>query len=122
MRKPRAKPGAFLLAQTPCCASRRRSESLEGDDGAGVLDARHDLHLLVHEMADVGVLVDIELDQQIELAGGRVYFRSDLGFGKSVRHVVGLAKLAFDLDEEGNHARLRAAGGAAPQSSKIGPG
>ena len=31
-----------------------RSERLEGDDGPGVLDAGHGLHLLVHEVPDVG--------------------------------------------------------------------
>ena len=74
----------------------------------GVLDARNDLHFLVHEMADIGVVVDVELDQQIVMARGGVDFRGDLGLGERVGDGLGLAKLAFDLDEEGNHrCRLR---------------
>src|SRR5882672_3282292 len=62
------------------------AERLEGDDGEGVLDTRKHLHLFVHEVADVGIVLDIELDQQIVLP-----------------------ELAFDLDEERNHrGRLQA--------------
>ena len=46
------------------------AERLEGDDGVGVLDARNDLHPLIDEMADVGVVVDIEFYQQIVIASG----------------------------------------------------
>src|SRR5690349_16318951 len=84
------------------------AERLEGDDGVGVLNARNDLHLLVDEMADVGVVVDVELDQQIVVAGGGIDLRGDLGFRERVGDGVGLAELAFELDEEGNHrCRLR---------------
>src|SRR5712691_11116325 len=86
-----------------------RAERLEGDDGEGVLDARNELHLLVHEVADVGVVVDIELDQEVVMPCGGIDLRGDLGFRKRVGDGVGLAKLALDLDEEGNHrGRLRA--------------
>src|SRR6185437_4979731 len=84
------------------------AERLEGDDGVGVLDAWNDLHLLVDEMADVGVVVDVELDQQIVVAGGRVDLRGDLGLGECIGDGVGLAELAFELDEKRYHrCRLR---------------
>ena len=59
-------------------------------------------------MADVGVLVDIEFDQEIVIARGGIDLGGDLGLGKRVGDDIGLAELAFDLDEEGNHrCRLR---------------
>src|SRR6266446_912670 len=96
------------------------SERLECDDGARVLDARDGLHLLVDEMADVGLVLDVEFHQQVEIAGGRIDLGSELGIRELVRHFVGLAELAFDLDEEGNHSRLRAALRRKRQSSKYG--
>ena len=69
----------------------------------GVLDARQHLHLLVDEVADVGLLVDVELDEQIIVAGGGVDLGGDLRFGERVGDLVGLAELAFDLDEERNN-------------------
>ena len=78
-------------------------ERLEGDDGVRVLDAGDGLHLFVDEMADVGAAVDVELHQQVIVAGGRVDLGSDLGFGKRVGHPLGFAELAFDLHEEGGH-------------------
>src|SRR5262245_16184721 len=85
------------------------SESLEGDDRPGVLDARKGLHLFVDEMADIGPFFHIELDEKVEVSRRRVDLGGDLGVGELVRHLVRLAEMAFDLDEEGNHARLRAA-------------
>src|SRR4029077_5495296 len=79
------------------------AERLEGDDGAGVLDARNDLHLLVDEVADVGLLVDVELDQQVEVPSGGIDLRGNLGLGERIGHRVGLPELALDLDEEGDH-------------------
>src|SRR5882672_892513 len=74
----------------------------------GVLDARNHLHPLVDEMADVGVVVDVELDQQIVVARGGIDLRGDLGLGERVGDGIGLAELAFELDKEGNHrCRLR---------------
>jgi hypothetical protein len=85
-----------------------RAERLEGDDGVGVLDARNDLHLLVDEVADIGVVVDVELDQQVVIARGGLDLGGDLGLGERVGDGIGLAELAFELDEEGNHrCRLR---------------
>ncbi len=69
----------------------------------GVLDAGDDLHLLVDEMADVGVLVDVEFYQEIVITGGGIDLGGDLGLGKRVGDDIGLAELAFDLHEEGNH-------------------
>src|SRR5262245_33992901 len=96
------------------------SERLEGDDRAGVLNARDGLHLLVDEMADVGLVLDVELHQEVEVAGGRIDFRSELRVRELVRHLVGLAEVAFDLHEEGDHSRLRVARGRRRQSSKYG--
>ena len=61
------------------------------------------LHLLVDEVADVGFVVDVEFHQQVVVAGGRIDLGGDLGLGQRVGHLVGLAELAFDLDEEGGH-------------------
>src|SRR5216684_672263 len=84
------------------------AERLEGDDGVGVLDAGDHLHLLVDEMADVGVVIDVELNQQVVIAGGGIDLRGDLGLRERIGHRIGLAELAFELDEEGNHfSRLR---------------
>src|SRR5262245_22834461 len=81
-------------------------ERLERQDRPRVLDARDGLNLLVDEVADIGVGLDVELHQQVEVAGGGIDLGGDLGIGEPVGHVVGLAQVAFDLDEEGNHARL----------------
>jgi hypothetical protein len=69
----------------------------------GVLDARNHLDLLVDEMADVGVVIDVELDQQVVIAGSRIDLRGDLGLCERIGDGIGLAELAFELDEEGNH-------------------
>src|SRR6266576_1819233 len=79
----------------------RLTERLEGDDRARILDARNDLHLFVHEMADVGRILDIELHQQVEIAGRGINFRGDFGVRDGIRHLIRLAEMAFDLDEEG---------------------
>src|SRR5579859_5615537 len=89
------------------------SERLESDDGVGVLDAGNGLHLFVDEVADVGAVVDIELHQQIVVARRGIDFGGDFGFGECVGDGVGLAELAFDLHEEGNH-RCRLQKGSEP--------
>src|SRR5215469_1177417 len=58
-------------------------------------------------MADVGVLLDIDLHQELEVAGGRIDLRGDLRFGERGGDIVGLAEVALDLDEEGDHGCLR---------------
>ena len=68
-----------------------RTERLEGDDGVSVLNAGNDLHLLVDEMADIGVVVDVELYQQVVIARGGIYLGGDLGLGKRVGDGIGLA-------------------------------
>src|SRR3954454_23694540 len=80
-----------------------RSKSHERDDRARVLNAWNDLDFLVDEMSDVDAVVDIDLDQEVELARGRIDFRRHFGIGEPVCHLVGLAELAFDLDEERDH-------------------
>src|SRR5690606_31748588 len=57
----------------------------------------------VDEVADIGALVCVELDQQIVVARGRIDFRGDLRVRDLGRHIVCLAQLALDLDEEGFH-------------------
>src|SRR3981189_2926919 len=69
----------------------------------GILDAGNDLHLLVDEVADIGVVVDVELYQEIVVARGGINLGGNLGLGERVGDGVGLAELAFELDEEGNH-------------------
>src|SRR5262249_55076138 len=93
-------------------------ERLERQDRARVLDARNGLHLLVDEVPDIGVGVDVELHQEVEVARGGIDFGGDLGVGDPVGHVVGLAQVAFDLHEEGNHICLLPAFPALRQSSK----
>ena len=66
-------------------------------------DARDDLDFLVDEMSDVDAGVDIDLNQKVELARGRIDFGRHLGVGKPVCHLVGFAELAFDLDEKRDH-------------------
>jgi hydroxyethylthiazole kinase len=65
------------------------------------------LHLFRDEMADVGCGIDIEFYQKIEITGGRVDFRGDLRVGELVGDLIGLAELAFNLHEKGDHGRLR---------------
>ena len=74
--------------------------------------------LLVHEMADIGAFLDVEFAQQVVMAGGGIDFRGDLGVGEMIGDLIGLAELAFDLDEKRNHSCLQPAPGR-PQSSKI---
>src|SRR4029079_8671560 len=71
-------------------------------------------------MADVGAGVDVDLDQQVELARGRIDLRGDLGVRQAVCHLVGFSELAFDLDEERDHGasgRRAAATGSNPAKS-----
>jgi hypothetical protein len=76
---------------------------LERDDRPRVLDARNCLDLLVHEMADVGSLLDVELHEQVKVARSRIDFGCDFGVGQRVCDFIGPTELAFDLDEERNH-------------------
>ena len=59
-------------------------------------------------MADVGIVVDVELDQEVVVAGGGIDLRGDFRFGERVGDGIGLAELAFELNKKGNHrCRLR---------------
>src|SRR5438094_1546332 len=107
----------LLIAMARQASARAMSKRLEGDDGARILDARDRLHLLVDEMADVGLLLDVELHQQVVISGGRIDLGCELGVGELVRDLVGFAELALDLDEEGDHSPLREALGRPSQSS-----
>ncbi len=55
-------------------------------------------------MADIGLVLDVELDQQVEIARGRIDLGGELGICELVRHLVGLPEPAFDLHEEGDHS------------------
>ena len=59
---------------------------------------------MADEMADVDVALDVELGEDVKVAGDRVDLRGDLGFGQGAGDLVGPAERAFDLDEEGLHA------------------
>src|SRR5665213_39920 len=91
-------------------------EGFEGDDGMRVPDAIHALHLFIDEVSDIGAGIDVEFHQQIVVAGGRVDFGGDLGFGQFVGYLIGFAELAFDLDKEGCHRAPPTSG--CSQSSK----
>src|SRR4051812_12294818 len=94
----------FSHRESTAIGVRSGLERLEGDDGPGVLNSRYRLHLFVDEVADVGFGVDIKFHQQVEITGGRIDFRGDFRFGELVRHLIGLAELAFDLNEKRLHA------------------
>src|SRR5207342_3396169 len=82
----------------------RPSERLKGDDGARIGNSRNGLDLFRDEMADVGRRLDIELDQEIEVACRRINFGSNLGISKFGGDVVCFAELAFYLHEKRDHA------------------
>src|SRR4051794_3591629 len=97
--------------ETPCLAWLLRTrlelpERLEHDDRAGVLNTGNHLHLFVDEVTDVGRILNVELHQEVEVAGGRIDLRSDLGIRERVRYLVGFAEMAFDLHEKRNHPAL----------------
>ena len=58
-------------------------------------------------MTDVGLVLDVELYQQIELSCRRVDFGGQLGIRELVRDGVGLAELTLDLNKERDHSPLR---------------
>jgi len=64
-------------------------------------------HLFVDEMADIGAVLDVELDQEIIVAGRRIDSEAISAVGERVRHLVGFAEMTLDLDEEGT---MRASG------------
>jgi len=78
--------------------------ALKVDDGMGVLDARNHCTRSFDEMADVGVVVDVELYQQIVIARGVNRSRRRSRLGERVGDGIGLAELAFELDKKGTIA------------------
>jgi hypothetical protein len=66
-------------------------------------DLRDRLHVLGDEMADIDPVVEVELGQDVVIAGGRVDLGGDLPVREGARDRIGLAELALDLDEEGLH-------------------
>src|SRR3954454_4767642 len=97
------KPGEAAERWWPRLTLSAKLERLEGDDRAGVLDLGDRLHVLGDEMADVDAVVDMELGQDVVVAGRRIDLRGDLAVGERACYRVGLAELALDLDEEGLH-------------------
>src|SRR6266478_6431861 len=91
---------------------------LERDDRPGVQNARNGLDLLVDKMADVGAVLDIELHQQVEVAGGRIDFGRDLRIRQRIGHRVGFAEVALDLNKKRGHAFLLAVRGCARNPAK----
>ncbi len=65
------------------------------------------MHLLGNEMADVGGGIDVEFHQEVEIARRRVDFRGNFRIGELIGNLIGLAELAFNLHEKGDHGRLR---------------
>jgi acetylornithine deacetylase/succinyl-diaminopimelate desuccinylase-like protein len=72
----------------------------------GVLDLGNGLHVLGDEVADVDIARNVELGENVVIAGRGVDLRGDFTVGESGGDLVGLAKLAFDLDEKGLHGTL----------------
>src|SRR6185437_6515080 len=89
-------------------------EGLEGNGREGVLHVTQRLDLAGDEVADVGLLIEIALHQQVVLTRGRVDLRHALDRQRFLGDLVGLAELALhhhenrlhalaDLGEEGRH-------------------
>src|SRR5438045_5271361 len=96
-------PVSSLMRVAPSPAGIRR-ECLEGDDCKGVLDTGQGLHLLGHEMADIGAVGQVALHQEVLLSGGRIDLGDLLDIGnRGIGHATSLAELAFDHDEYGLH-------------------
>src|SRR5882672_666764 len=85
----------------------RTSERFESENCARVVDTRNGLYFFSHEVTDVSAWFDVKFRQEVEVSGGRIDFGGDLGVRKLIGNLVGLAQVAFYLDEEGNHAHLR---------------
>jgi len=79
----------------------------EGDDGVGVLNAFELVDLLVYEMANIGIIINVEFDQQIVITGCGIDFRGNFSGCYLARNLIGLAELAFDLNEKRLHEAIR---------------
>ena len=76
--------------------------------------------LLIDEAADIVVTIEVDLDEQIIVASRRIDLRGNFGIDDSGRDRIGLAKLAFDLNEKGLHWRIPGDSGHASQGSPPG--
>jgi hypothetical protein len=88
----------------------RLTESLEGDQGEGVLHAGKGLDLAGDEVTDIGLFVELAFHEKVVLAGGRIDLRHLLDIASIVGHVIGLAELALHHDEDGLHDPLLSRG------------
>jgi hypothetical protein len=93
-----------MMQQELLKKERSGSKRLECDDRPGVENTRDGLDLLGNEMSDVGALFDVKFHKQIKVTGGRINLGRDLGIGKRIRHRIGFAEVAFDLNEKRDHA------------------
>src|SRR5207247_3932959 len=84
----------------------RLTERLEGDQGEGVLHAGEGLDVAGHEVADVGLFIEVALHEKVVLAGRRIDLRHLLDIAGVVSHLVSLTELAFHHDENGLHGPL----------------
>jgi hypothetical protein len=78
-------------------------ERFERYDRKGISDARDRLHFLRNKMANVLIVLQIELHQQIIFTRGRENLRCYLPVCNGGGHLVGLTEFTFNLDEKGAH-------------------
>src|SRR5688572_1694916 len=82
----------------------RSGERLEGDQREGVLDAIQRLRPAGDEAADVDLVLEVELHQQIVLTRGRMHLGHRLDvLDRRVGDIVGAPELALDHHEDGLH-------------------
>lgn len=72
-------------------------------DRISVFDTTEFVNIFVDEVADIGVVVNVEFDQKVIVACDRVDLRGDFSIGDLIGDLVGLAKFAFDHQEERDH-------------------
>src|SRR5271169_5415462 len=121
MRGSASKPASRM--KDPGLAGSVGSERPKGDDGPGIGDPGNRLHLLSDEMTNVDVAFNVELGENVVMAGDRINLRGDLGLGQRAGDLVGAAQRAFDLDEKGLHAVIAPAWlRRAQQLPRLGPG
>jgi hypothetical protein len=87
---------------------------LERNRREGVGDAQQGLDVAGDEMADIRVVGQVALHQQVELARGGIDLRDLIDVQRGlVGDVIGPAELAFHLHENGLHHTLIRCGGVA---------
>ncbi len=91
-------------AAAPGGAGEDSGKRFESVDRKGVFDAGQELELAGDETADIGVVVEIALHQQIVLARDRMHLGDLLDvLHRGVGDLVGLAQLALHHDKDGLH-------------------